>query len=202
MPRPPAFDRSDVVLRATDVFWRRGFQGTSVADLVRATGLNPGSLYAAFGSKKGVFLEVLRGYQEDTASRLARTLDEAPTPLEGIRRFFDGLVGEIREEDGPRGCLMVNTLLEYSRHDADVQRQLSAGLARMEQLFRRAIAEARDRGELDDSIDPAVAAAFLVNNIWGIRVTCRGRPSPEALRGVIETVLAALTAQRGSMRRM
>lgn len=202
MPRPPAFDRSDVVLRATDVFWRRGFQGTSVADLVRATGLQPGSLYAAFGSKKGVFLEVLRAYQEDTASRLARTLRDAPTPLQGIRRFFDELVREIRGEDGPRGCLMVNTLLEYSRHDTDVQRQLSAGLARMEQLFRRAIAEARDRGELDDSVEPTVAAAFLVNNIWGIRVTCRGRPSPEALQGVIETVLAALPVQRGSMRRM
>lgn len=202
MPRPPAFDRDEVIVRATEVFWQRGFQATSVTDLVRATGLKPGSLYGAFGSKKGVFLEVLRAYQDDSARRLNSLLEASPSPLEGIRRFFAGLVEETRGVQGRRGCLMVNTMLEYSRHDDDVQRQLTAGLARMEQLFRRAIARSRERGELDASMEPAVAAAFLVNNIWGIRVTCRGRPSPEAMQGVVDTVLAALTLQRGSMRRM
>ncbi|HKL64014.1 MAG TPA: TetR/AcrR family transcriptional regulator [Woeseiaceae bacterium] len=205
MPRPPSFDRAEVIERATEAFWQRGYGATSVSDLVRATGLKPGSLYAAFGSKKGVFLEVLQSYQADSAERLEDSLREADSPLEAIRRFFLRLVDETLEDSGHRGCLMVNAMLEYSRHDADVQGELATGLRRIETLFGRALRRASEQGELDPRLDTDATAAFLVNNLWGIRVMCRGGPSREAVEGVVRTVLAALAAsadQRGSMRRM
>lgn len=205
MPRPPSFDRAEVIERATEVFWQRGYGGTSVSDLVQATGLKPGSLYAAFGSKKGVFLEVLKSYQADSADRLEGSLREAESPLEAIRSFFLGLVDETLEDSRHRGCLMVNAMLEYSRHDADVQGELVGGLRRIESLFGQALRRAGEQGELDPRLDADATAAFLVNNLWGIRVMCRGRPSRAAVEGVVRTVLAALAAsadQRGSMRRM
>ncbi len=205
MPRPPSFDRAEVIERATEVFWQRGYGATSVSDLVQATGLKPGSLYAAFGSKKGVFLEVLKSYQAGSAERLEDSLRETDSPLEAIRRFFQGLVDETLEDSGHRGCLMVNAMLEYSRHDADVQGELAGGLRRIETLFGGALRRASEQGELDPRLDTDATAAFLVNNLWGIRVMCRGRPSREAVEGVVRTVLAALAAsadQRGSMRRM
>jgi len=205
MPRPPSFDRAEVIERATEVFWQRGYRGTSVSDLVQVTGLKPGSLYAAFGSKKGVFLEVLRAYQADSAERLRESLREADSPLEAIRRFFLALVDETLDDPRHRGCLMVNTMLEYSHHDPDVQGELVGGLRRIESLFGRALRRASETGELDPRLDADATAAFLVNNLWGIRVICRGRPSREAVEGIVRTVLAALAAsadQRGSMRRM
>ncbi len=205
MPRPPSFDRAEVIERATEVFWQRGYRGTSVSDLVQATGLKPGSLYAAFGNKKGVFLEVLRAYQADSAERLRQSLREAGSPLEAIRRFFLALADETLDDPRHRGCLMVNAMLEYSHHDPDVQGELVGGLRRIESLFGRALRLASEAGELDPRLDADATAAFLVNNLWGIRVICRGRPSREAVEGIVRTVLAALAAsadQRGSMRRM
>ena len=205
MPRPPSFDRAEVIELATEVFWQRGYTGTSVSDLVQATGLQPGSLYAAFGSKKGVFLEVLKAYQADSAGRLEDSLRQTDSPLEAIEGFFERLVDETLEDSRHRGCLMVNAMLEYSRHDADVQGQLVGGLHRMEALFGRALRRAGEQGELDPRLDVDATAAFLVNNLWGIRVMCRGRPSRDAVEGVVRTVLTALAAsadQRGSMRRM
>ncbi|MEJ2602973.1 MAG: TetR/AcrR family transcriptional regulator [Gammaproteobacteria bacterium] len=205
MPRPPSFDREQVIERATEVFWRRGYGGTTVADLVEATGLKPGSLYAAFGNKKGVFLEVLRTYQTDSAAHLEASLREHDSPIEAIGGFFRGLIDETCDDAHHRGCLMVNAMLEYSSHDSDVRQELVAGLTRVERLFRGALQRARDAGELDPRLDAAAAAAFLVNNLWGIRVMCRRQPSREAVEGVVQTVLAALVGgadQRGSMRRM
>lgn len=205
MPRPPSFDRAEVIERATDVFWQRGYDRTSVSDLVQATGLKPGSLYAAFGSKKGLFLEVLKAYQANSAGRLRESLRQSRSPLEAIRCFFEELVEETLQDPQGRGCLMVNTLLEFSRHDPDVQSELSSGLSGIERLFGEALRHASESGELDPRLDTDATAAFLVNNLWGIRVTCRGRPAREAVEGVVRTVLAALAAsadQRGSMRRM
>lgn len=205
MPRPPSFDRTEVITRATEVFWQRGYDRTSVSDLVQATGLKPGSLYAAFGSKKGVFLEVLKAYQADSAGRLQDSLRQSRSPLEAIRCFFEELVEEALEDSRCRGCLMVNTMLEYSHHDPDVQSELNAGLRSIERLFGEALHDASETGELDPKLDADATAAFLVNNLWGIRVMCRGRPDREAVEGVVRTVLAALAAaadQRGSMRRM
>ncbi len=205
MPRPPSFDRQQVIERATEVFWRRGYAGTTVSDLVEATGLQPGSLYGAFSSKKGVFLEVLQAYQAESAARLEAALRDHESPLEAIRSFFRGLVDETLGEVGHRGCLMVNAMLEYSTHDGEIRQQLVAGLARFEQLFGDALRRARDLGELNPRLDTEATAAFLVNNLWGIRVTCRGGPSRRTMEGVVQTVLTALedtAGQRGSMRRM
>lgn len=194
MPRPPLFDREEVIGRATEVFWQRGYNSTSVSDLVQATGLKPGSLYAAFGSKKGVFLEVLRSYQRQSFMHLDELLSESPSPLEAIRRFFLELAEETLDDGRHRGCLMVNTLLEYAHHDADVQDQLNHGLARVEKLFRAALRDAQHAGQLNPELDTRETAAFLVNNIWGIRVMCRGKPEREAVEGVVKTVLSALSA--------
>ena len=115
MPRPPGFERRDVLQKATDTFWERGYGATSISDLVEATGLQPGSLYAAFGSKKGMFLEVLDEYGSYFIGEVRSTMRTRASSLDGIRAFFEAVVEHTLQQNGTRGCLIVNATLEMSQ---------------------------------------------------------------------------------------
>ena len=118
MPRTPEYDRDTVVAQAMAVFWRQGYGKTSVGDLVEATGLKPGSLYAAFGSKKGVFLEVLDVYNCAFLEKID-VQGERPV-MPAIRSLLDAIVDETVSAHDHRGCLSVNALLEMAQHDDDI----------------------------------------------------------------------------------
>lgn len=169
MARPVSFDREEVLGRATRAFWERGYCATSVSDLVEATQLQPGSLYAAFESKQGLFLAVLDHYAQQTVGRLRQRLAEANDPLQGIEAFFNGLVAE-RADRRRRGCLLVNTVLEMGRNNTEVQGRVARHFGEIETALRTALERARDDGVLADGRSPAVLAKFLMTTIWGLRV--------------------------------
>ncbi len=194
MPRTPEYDRSAVIAEAMSVFWERGYARTSVGHLTRATGLQPGSLYAAFGSKKGVFLEVLDEYNRDFLARVRALRRADGSASAALRELLEDIVDDTRSGHDRRGCLSVNALLELARHEPDVAERIEAHNASV----RRAFAELIERGQRDGDIattgDPDALSAFLVNNIWGMRIMCRGRPDPAALEAVVDSVMRALEA--------
>ena len=192
MPRTPEYDRADVVDRAMAVFWTRGYGQTSVNDLVEATGLKPGSLYAAFGSKKGVFLEVLDEYNRGFVRRI-RSIARSDSPkIDAIRALLGDIVNDSVSGRDCRGCLSVNALLEMAQHDADVADRLHAHNRAVQDSFAQLIRTAQKQRELPSSKNPDGLAAFLVNNIWGLRVSCKSRPDRAALEAVVGGVMAAL----------
>lgn len=194
MARTPEFEREAVVQQAMAVFWERGYGQTSVGDLVNATGLNPGSLYAAFGSKKGLFLEVLERYNAAFLVDLDDCLSSSPSPLAALRRLLRRMADTSLGDAGRRGCLAVNALLEMAEHDADIatalRRHNETLRARLAAVLERALAD----GELDPGRDPDALAAFVLNNLWGMRVLCKSSPDRDALEGIIDGVMAALGA--------
>lgn len=193
MARTPAFDRAEVVDKALGVFWRRGYGQTSVSDLVDATGLQPGSLYAAFGNKKGVFLEVLDTYNRAFVDRI-RALGTAGRPaLDGIRDLLTGIVETTVSGHGQHGCLAVNALLELAAHEPDVAQRLAEHNERVRSSFAAVIARAQSDGEIAPDRDAEALSAFLVNNLWGMRVTCRGCTDRQTLEAVVEGIMDALT---------
>ena len=119
MARPREFEREEVVQKALAVFWRQGYQATSVQDLVAVTGLNRGSLYDTFGDKHGLFLAVVEHYRTTiTAQRLARL--EQPGPArEKIATFFKDMIEFSVGEGRLLGCLMTNSAIELAPHDRD-----------------------------------------------------------------------------------
>ncbi|MEJ2509486.1 MAG: TetR/AcrR family transcriptional regulator [Gammaproteobacteria bacterium] len=192
MARPTEFKREEVLERAMQAFWDHGYLGTSMADLVEVTDLRPGSLYAAFGSKEGLFLAALDHYGEATAARLARMLAEAESPLEGIRAHFRQLAADAARPRGRRSCLLVNTVLELSRQNEAIQERVNRHLENIEGLIRGALEEAHASGELARGKDPAALAAFLMVNIWGLRVFAGTSPKPARATAVVDQLLTIL----------
>ncbi len=193
MPRLPEFDRTVVIERAMQVFWRRGYSQTTVTDLVAATGLQPGSLYAAFGNKKGVFLEVLEAYNRTFLERIRRLNADARPALICIRELLDDIVEDTVSRRNRRGCLAINALLELAEHEPDVAARLDAHNAKVRHAFAELIAKAQANGEISPAKRPEALAAFLVNNLWGMRVMCRGCADREGLTAVVDGILDALT---------
>jgi TetR/AcrR family transcriptional repressor of nem operon len=194
MARPASFDRDQVLGRATETFWKNGYCATSISQLVEATQLQPGSLYAAFESKQGLFLAALDYYAQQSLKRLRAVLAEAADPLDGIRQFFGQLVANDGGGKRGRGCLLVNTVLEVGRHDAKVQARVKAHLAEIEAVFIAALEEAQVRGLLAADGSPQSLARFLMTTIWGLRVLGGIEADAEQARQVVDQALSVLDA--------
>lgn len=192
MPRTPEYDRCNVVEQAMAVFWERGYGKTSIGDLVAATGLKPGSLYAAFGSKKGIYLEVLEEYHRSFIVSIRGLTRSSSPKLSDIRKLLQTIADDAVSGRDRRGCLSVNALLEMSAHDPDIAARLDTHNAGVRLAFAELISAAQASGEIAQDRDPMALAAFLVSNIWGMRVMCKARADSAAMRAVIDGVMASL----------
>lgn len=195
MARPPGYEREDVLGKATDVFWQRGYGATSITDLVAATGLKPGSIYAAFGSKKGLFLEVLEEYHCGFMADLEASIEVAPSPLKAIEALLENVANDTLGNSGSRGCLAVNALLEMAEHDDEIAGRLRAQNERLRERLARLLRSARADGQLHQDKDPEQLSIFLLNNLWGMRVLCKGAPTRMCLESIVSGVMAGLTAK-------
>ncbi len=192
MARPTQYDRDTILDKAMQTFWEHGYCATSMANLVETTELNPGSLYAAFESKQGLFLATLDRYGMGSAAKLRRHLEQAESPLEAIETYFDQLVEGIEQRPAKNSCFLVNTVLELSRRDAEIRERINQHFAQVESVFLQALYAARDKGELDASKDCEALAAFLMNNIWGLRVLAGTQPAPGRASQVVRLVKQTL----------
>src|SRR5258708_23095653 len=123
--RPRSFDMEAAVERAMGVFWSRGYHATALPDLLRATKLSRGSLYAAFGDKHSLFLRALDRYIDDALTRMDIELDPAREPIDGLRAYLAGYVERTSGAKGRRGCLLVATAMGLAGQAADVDRRIA-----------------------------------------------------------------------------
>lgn len=194
MPRPPEFDRREVLHGAMQMFWRRGYHATSIKDLVQATRLQPGSLYGAFGSKRGLFMDSLDAYFEAIRGMIDEVLHSSAPPLDRIRRFFDVLLKESRRDPDVKGCMLVNTLLEIPAEDEEIIGRVAGMFREVEGEFRAVLQEAQARGDLSREQDPKALARLLLTGIYGLRVYNKTRAEAGALRGIVNQLLSVLRA--------
>ncbi|WP_415881913.1 TetR/AcrR family transcriptional regulator [Neptuniibacter sp. QD72_48] len=192
MARPAEFDRTDVLEKAMNVFWRTGYSATSVTDLVNATKLKPGSLYGAFQSKRGLFLEVIDTYAARSLNRVSSVMEDAETPLKGIEQFFKCFCDDLVHDRLGKGCLMVNTMLELATEDDEIRERVGGYLSQVETYFTNALTQAQEQGLLDKQQSPEDLATYLMTNIWGLRVLSSKRPDQSKYDAVITNMLKAL----------
>lgn len=192
MARPPEFDRQDILEKAMDVFWKSGFGGTSVTDLVNATNLKPGSIYGAFSSKRGLFLEVIDAYASRSLARIDGCLQNNSTPLEAVHAFFNKFAQDISADPDFKGCLMVNTMLEMANEDDDVRIKVTSYLSQIEKRFEQALTDSIKLKQLPESESPQQIARFLMSSIWGLRVLSTTRPDPSAYQAVVSQILKTI----------
>ena len=193
MGRRQEFETGAILERAMWVMWRQGYRATSMADIERATGLNPGSLYNAFGSKKGLFLDVVDHYIRDVVDHRIESVLNAGSPLGGIEAFFRTAFEDI-PDDWPIGCLLTNTATENGADDPDIQARVASGIDRIEAAFRSRLEQAVSQGEVSDELDPAAGAAHLISCYQGLLVIGRLTGDRSRLATITGGVLASLRA--------
>jgi AcrR family transcriptional regulator len=179
-----------VLDRAMTVFWRKGYEGASLADLTEAMGINPPSLYAAFGNKEGLFRAVLDRYDE-RRKELMDTVLSAPDPISVARLFLEGVADFTADTNGrnPPGCLLVQSGLSCS--DQDIPDVLAEHRAEKERALRERFARDVKDGKLPKSADPATLARYLVAVANGLCVQASAGSTVAELRSVVEIAIAA-----------
>lgn len=192
MPRHAEYNRNFVITQATTVFWQKGYGKTSIGDLVDATGLQPGSLYAAFGNKKGLFLEVVDQYNRNFIAELCAVRDANGAAIDKLDALLRKIVEDACTSEGRHGCLTVNALLELSQHDAEIGDRLRGYNAQVRKAFAWLVKDAQTEGDVSIARDPNELASFVVNNIWGMRVMCKSQPDRASLEAVVAGVMAGL----------
>jgi TetR/AcrR family transcriptional repressor of nem operon len=192
MARPTRFSREDILEKAMQAFWNEGYSATGMADLVNITDLKPGSLYAAFNSKRDLFLASLDHYGQRSVANIEQALNASDSPLDDIRRFFSRQARDAAGDKGKRSCFLVNTVLELARHDDEIRERVNIYFKQIETLFQRRLKQAQACGELSTDKDPKMLAAFLLNNIWGLRVLGGTAPSAKRAQDIVKLVLSVL----------
>jgi TetR/AcrR family transcriptional repressor of nem operon len=193
MPRPREFEPEEVLDSVMRQFWERGYRATSVDDLVRATGVKPGSLYAAFpGGKRALFMGSLDRYSKLVVPSKLGELAGPGASVAQVRAYFDGLVRDLLSPDGRQGCLLVNSAIESAAVDPEVAAVVRGHLARLEHCFAAALRTAIRRGEIPAGTDSAARAKGLVASSQGLMVVGKANPDEEVLRAIVDSALAGL----------
>ncbi len=191
--RPREFDVEKALGRALQVFWRKGYEGATLLDLTRAMGINRPSLYAAFGSKEGLFRKALDRYAAGPAAYVRAALTE-PTARAVAERLLSGSIDLLTDRRNPRGCLLVQGALACGEAVESVRRELASRRASGEAAVRQRFERARAEGDLPADADPADLARYVVTVIRGMAVQAAGGASREDLRRVMEMALRAWPA--------
>ncbi len=192
MARPREFDVDEVSERALEVFWKQGYQATTLQDLTSAMGLSKSSFYETFGSKHALFLVALDRYRDKVLARLVQLLDEAPRALDAVRSVFHAVARDAHSEAGQRGCFIGNSASEFGVGDPDCSCRVRSGLKALEDAFRGALERASQQGDLPAGKDARALARFLTASLNGLRLMAKAGAERDTLDDVVYTVLAAL----------
>ncbi|GAA5185225.1 TetR/AcrR family transcriptional regulator [Rugosimonospora acidiphila] len=189
--RPRAFDSDLALDRALEVFWRQGYEGTGISDLMKAMGINNApSLYNAFGNKEQLFSKVLDRYAEGPARYIREAFDQ-PTARAAVEALLHGAADATTDPDHPRGCITVQGALACSPGAQAARDELVARRAAGETALRERLRQARSSGELPTGTDPDRLARYFTTIYQGIAVQAAGGTSREHLHQIVETAMTA-----------
>lgn len=190
--RPLEFDPQLARQKAMEVFWCRGYEATSLQDLLAAMAISKSSFYLAFGSKHELFEECLRLFRERQVSRLDAALAKSSSARSFIRDMLHAAAREASSAKPPKGCLIMNTATEFSGRDAVVADLVGEGTRRFVDVFRAAVERAQSAGEIDRGKDAEVLARYVVSTISGLKTMAKAGMPAAAIVEVADVALAAL----------
>ncbi len=200
MARPRTFDEDEAVERAMLLFWRRGYEGTSVRDLGAELGLRPGSLYAAFGDKQSLFHRALDRYCQGQGAGLLAAVDGDAPLLPRLRALLLGIAeanrlsrarAAVGQDGPPPGCMMISTALDLPGDRTAAQRVRST-FDKIDGALETALTRAVASGELPSGTDPVAAAAFLTTFVQGLQVVSTADPEHRRIAAAVDVALSAL----------
>ena len=188
--RPRAFDRDQALEQAMEVFWRKGYDATSISDLTEAMGINPPSLYAAFGDKEKLYLEAVEYYRVQRGEQVRHVLAEEPTARGAIEKALQGAVDEFCRRDSPTGCLLTMSSGCSGVSDG-VQQMLVRKRLMARDRIRERIQRGIEEGDVPASADPVALAEFITTVFAGMAMHARDGAGKKALLSTVENAMRA-----------
>jgi len=192
MVRTKQFDKQHALDEAMEVFWERGYNATSISDLVERLGVNRQSLYDTFGGKDQLFLAALERYRKLQSAPVQQLLERDGPALEVLREFFQKFVDTL-VDGSAKGCFMANTITELAGRDDGVSKVCAANARQLETAFAGLLLRAQQGGEIPADRPVLPLARFLASTLNGLAVTARATPDRKVLEDVAAVALHTLT---------
>jgi len=192
MARQKEFDPDEVLHKAMEVFWARGYEGTSIQDLVTHMGINRQSIYDTFGDKHTLFLKALDRYREIQSGKVFDVLDRPGSVKRNVRALFQEVVDGALSEESRRGCFVGNAMSELAGRCKETAARTRNSVASAEKMFQRALRRGKEQGELSGVRDPRAVARFLYVNLQGLLLLAKATRDRRLLSDVVNVTLSVL----------
>jgi len=192
MARTKDFDEGEVLNRAVCLFWQKGYNGTSMEDLVKTLKISRSSLYDTYADKRSLYLKALAYYQESGGARLTDVLTSTKPAKVKIKELLHLVTNDLLNDKQHKGCFMVNAEVEVAPHDEKVKEIVRKNEEHIEETFRQVIQAGQKSGEITDRQDARALARFLLNTVKGIRVSAKSTTDKTMFNDIIKTALSVL----------
>ena len=189
--RPTEFDRQEALEKSMQLFWKHGYEATSLAALIEEMGIGRQSLYNTFGDKHSLFIEATRHYIDSNGQHLLSALQAPGSPVGNIRKALEQVV-EFLAGGECRGCLVTNSIVELAPHDEEVGKLVQSMIDRVEKAFKAALDLGVDEGEISADTDTRALARFLNSTVHGLVVMGKASASRAVLKDVVRVALSTL----------
>lgn len=191
--RKKEFDVEAALERAKDAFWAEGYDATSMESLLKCMGINRGSFYGTFKSKRDVLIKALRLYDSRNRASLLRQVSQGRSPREALSAIFHGMIDGSRGPQGRHGCFLVNSALEVAPKDVEVARIVRDGFRDVEQFLAELIRRGQKSGEFRKELDAEKLGRTLMSQLVGLLVLVRAGASEPTLKTVVQQASDLLT---------
>lgn len=188
MPRKKTFTIEFALDKATELFWNRGYQRTSMREIAAHLGLSRSSIYATFGDKRRLFVETLRRYGSTCRIPGLSELRAGGSARRGLMKIFELAISGARDSPGRRDCLLINTAMELMEADPEITEMMKRAFLDMETSFRDAIDRGKSVGEISAGLDTVQAGRSLLTLYLGLSVLGRSGAGKPVLRAVMDQV--------------
>jgi len=192
MARTKDFDETEVLNKAIAIFWHKGYNGTSMQDLVDGLGISRSSLYDTYVDKHTLFIKALEAYQCAGSAKLCDIVNSGGSAKETVKTLLEYIIGELLGDRMQKGCFMVNAEVEIAPHDPEVSKLVCQNDQQVEDVFYRVIKKGQENGEITNRQDARALARFTFNTVKGLRVTAKSTVDKTVFDDIIRLALSAL----------
>jgi TetR/AcrR family transcriptional regulator, transcriptional repressor for nem operon len=195
MPRVELFDKEEVLDKALNLFWKKGYNGTSIRDIEKATGLGRSSLYNTFGGKEALFFVTLKRYLSKQRRDISIALIDAKSPIKAIRAMMRNSFTEKTKDMQKMGCFMLNSTTELANCNSTFNRFALEYNKSVKQMFVNLIEQAKQAGEISSSKDSKDLANYLFSSIQGFKIYGMLAKDRKELLPIIDNVIIGLISK-------
>lgn len=190
--RSKDFDEEEILKKAIHIFWEKGYNATSIHDLIDGLGIGRSSIYHAFGDKHTLFIKALELYQSIGTAKIIGVIENAPSVKRAVETLLNAVIADILEANCPKGCFKINSEVEIAAQDEIVKQLVYNDDLLIEDALHQAFKKAQQNGEIEPSKDPLALARFFCSTITGMRVYAKFRSERQFFEDIAKTALSVI----------